>query len=207
MSKKALYLFFFLFPLLNFHPLNGEVESVTISWNTVMCNPKCAQLIEKRFKELKEIAEVNVNPGNGVAKLKWKPDSQFSYITVKRVMQMVGAGVNDIHVRVRGKVRAEGKKIVLYSLGDNTRFQLVSPIQPEISRPVVPPNPALMELTPTLREKILEDADQDKIMVIEGPLYRPWNTPFLVVIVERLQVEKKQQPETIKVQSRRQRSE
>ncbi len=170
--------------------LQAEVERATVSWNPGMCNANCAQMLEAKFRELKAVDEVSQNSSQGKTNLKWSPNAPFSYITIKRVMQSVGAGVDNIQVRVRGKVRAEGNKVALYSSGDNTRFELVSAQQPGLSQPTVPANPALMKLEPRLREKILADSEGNKTVVIEGPLYRPWNATQLIIVVQRMQVEK-----------------
>ena len=175
-------------------PLNGEVERITVSWNSAICNAHCAELIEKNFMNLQELDQVNVDPGRGVANLRWNPETPFSYAPIRTSMAMVGAKINDIRVRVRGVVREEGKDVALYSLGDNTRFLLVSPIRPQPHRQTVLPHPSLRELDPGLRDRILVDAEQDKIMVIEGPLYKPSRSPPLMIVIERIQVEKKQAP-------------
>lgn len=175
--------------------VHAEVEKATVSWNPVMCTANCAKLIESKFSQLKEVEEVTQNVSQGKTTLKWNPNAPFSYLTIKRTMQMIGAGVDFIHLRVRGKIRAEGNKVVLYSTGDNTRFELVSAQMPSLSQPTVPANPALMKLDPRLRDTILADSDGNKTVVIEGPLYRPWNTAAMILIVQRMQVEKQKEDE------------
>jgi hypothetical protein len=177
-------------------PLVAEVERITVTWNNVMCNVQCGELIARRFGAMKELEKVEVNPSTGVANLKWNSKFTFSYVPIKTTMQMVGAGIDDVRVRVRGKAKEEGRDVVFYSIGDNTRFLLASPIRPDPRRQVVFPNPTLMQLDPDLRERIMTDAKQDKVLVIEGPLYKPWWSPPLplMIVIERIQVEKKEQP-------------
>jgi len=174
--------------------LGAEVQRVTITWNSIMCNIRCGQLIEKKFKELREVQQVAVSPSIGVANLTWKPYVPFSYAPVKTAMQMVGAGVNDIRVRVRGKVRFEGDEVALYSIGDNTRFLLVSPLSPDPLRQLVEPHPSLRQMNPGLRERILRDVQQDMSVVVEGPLYRPASAWPLTIVIERMQPEKSPEP-------------
>lgn len=175
-------------------PLQGEVEEVMISWNSELCTANCIKLVQERFEKTKEIDSFQVSASQGIARIQWKPNVKFSYVAVKRVLQSVGVGLDDIRVRVRGTVKDEGKQVALYSEGDRTRFVLVSPLLSNPGEPNVPANPALMSLTPHLKETILEDAQQGKIFVIEGALYRPWNTPYLMIVIERLQVEKRTPP-------------
>ncbi len=195
-SHRAMILSILTLLCSTFYPLFGEVQRITVTWNSIMCNVKCGELIEKKFMALKELDQVNVDPSRGVANLKWNPETPFSYTPIKTAMAMVGAGVNDIRVRVRGVVVEEGRNVALYSLGDNTRFLIVSPLRPELGRQTVLPHPSLRELSPELRDRILRDAEQDKIMVIEGPLYKPSRSPPLMIVTERIQVEKKKVPRT-----------
>jgi len=176
--------------LLVINKVHGEVIEVTVTWNNIACNVSCAQLLEKRFKAMNQIEEVRVNPSSGIANLKWKPESPFSYSSVKSNMQMVGVGVNDIRVKVRGKARKQGRNVALFSIGDNTRFVLISPEIPQARRYTSLANPYLRELSPDLRESILREAQQDKIFVIEGTLYQPARSPPLHLIVERINIEK-----------------
>ena len=173
------------------YDLNAEILQVTVTWNSGVCDPKCSNLLGEKFKKMKQVEEVSVNPSSGVAVIKWKPDAQFSYHLIKTNMQMVGVGVNEIRVRVRGKARGQGKNVSLVSLEDNTSFILVSPIMPNPDSLILYPNPYLRELDPKLREKILLEAKEDKVMVIEGPLYQPARSPPLQLVVERIQIEKK----------------
>src|SRR5690606_29331883 len=133
------------------------------------------------------------NPSAGVAVIKWSPDAPFSYHLIKTNMQMVGAGVNEIRVRVRGKATVQGNYISLVSQGDNSRFVLISPIMPTPDALIVNPNPYMRDLDPKLQQRILRESSEGKIMVIEGPLYQPARSPPLQLIVERIQVEKKKQ--------------
>lgn len=172
----------------------AEIDKITVTWNNAACTVKCGELIEKNLSEIKELDHANVTPSTGSANLKWKPGAHFSYTPIKVAMQMVGVGVNEVRMRVRGVVKEEGKDVVLYSLGDNTRFLIVSPLRPELTQPIISPHPSLRELSPQLRNRILPDAKQGKIMVIEGPLYKPVRSPPLMIVVERIQIEKKQVP-------------
>ncbi|NGX42899.1 MAG: hypothetical protein K940chlam7_01187, partial [Chlamydiae bacterium] len=169
----------------------SEVLEVRITWSSTACNEDCAKLLSKQFMKIKQVEKVSTNPVTGVTVLNWKPKQPFSYYPIKTTMQVVGVGVNDIRVRVRGKVKEQGRSVVLFSEQDNTRFVLVSPIVPDPERYTTKPNPYLRELTPNVRERILKEAENDKILVIEGPLNRPARSPPLQLVVERIQVEKK----------------
>ncbi|MFQ5729280.1 MAG: hypothetical protein ACE5GN_02850 [Waddliaceae bacterium] len=190
-SRKFISIFMLSASLLMPRAVQAEVLEVVVIWNSISCNEKCAQILAKSFQKMKQVQEVRVNPTSGITILKWKPKSAFSYYPIKSTMQMIGVGVNDIRVKVRGKAKEQGNEVALFSLEDNTRFVLVSPITPLPEDYTVNPNPYDRSLSSDLRERILQEVKQDKVLVIEGPLYQPAKSPPLQLVVERIQIEKK----------------
>ncbi len=170
--------------------LFAEILQVSVFWGSTSCNPKCAELLEKNFKKMPQVEEVAVNPAAGSALFKWKAGSPFSYKIIKSQLQMAGVGVDTIRIRVRGQAVEDGKWIRFTSLGDKTTFSLISSMPHMPTKFTNLPNPAFLVLSPELKESILKDAADNKIIVIEGPLYRPHRSPPLYLIVEKIQVEK-----------------
>lgn len=169
----------------------GEVLDVTVMWNNVMCLEPCGKLLQEKFLKMPQVQEVSIDITAGQARIKWKPKAPFSYYPVKTTMQMVGLGVNEMKVTVRGKAKVTKDKVVLVSLQNNTPFELVSLPTPEQGLYVTRPNQIFMKLDPGLAEKIMTEAKEDKILIISGPLYSPWRSPPLQLVVESIQVEKK----------------
>lgn len=170
--------------------IQAEILDVNITWNSYLCTQSCSEILYRQFQKIRGVEQIRINEAAGTASLIWKPDAPFSYQMVKVPMQMAGVGVNDIRVSVRGRVREQGRQVALISEGDNTRFVLVSPIMPSKRMYTTKPNPYFRELAPNLRDRILRDAEQDKIMVVEGPLYRPARSPPLQIVVQSIRVER-----------------
>jgi len=168
----------------------GEILDVNISWNSYQCVQNCPQILYRNFSQIRGVAEVNISSTAGAARLRWKPGFPFSYSMVKVPMQMAGVGVNEIRVRVRGQVLEQGRETVLISEGDNTRFVLVSPIMPSRRLYTTTPNPYYRELSPDLRDRIIRESEQGKLLVVEGPLFRPARSPPLQIIVQNIRVER-----------------
>ena len=170
--------------------LSAEVQQVVITWNNVSCDAGCSTLLGERFQAMPQVQEVRMNHSTGTTVLMWKPQSPFTYRAVKTTMQLVGVGTNDIRVRVRGKAKQQGQEVILVSLEDNTPFKLISPTPPLPDEYTVKANPYFRTLSPDLRDRILSEATQDKVLVIEGPLYQPAKVVLLELVVERIQIEK-----------------
>ncbi len=183
--------FIFTLLVLSTQTLQSEVLEVFISWNSYLCDDKCADLIKRRFESMKQVESIEVNSGSGSAKIKWNPESLFSYQAVKTQLQMVGVGLSELRVRVRGKGVPQGKGAALISSGDNTRFNLISPIRGTPGEYIALPDGSQLSLADGLKEKILSSAQEKKTIVIEGPIYQGHRSPPLYLVVSRLQIEKK----------------
>lgn len=178
--------------LLLFSPLlHAEILEVFVSWNSYSCDQKCAEMIRNKFENMKQVESVNFNPSAGNIRLKWNPTSPFSYQIIKTQLQMVGVGLNELRVRARGRGVQAGKSVVLVSSGDNTRFTLISPLKARPEEYIALPDGSNLELAPSLQEKVLTAAAEDKVIVVEGPIYQGHRSPPLYLITSRLQIEKK----------------
>lgn len=172
-------------------PLYSEVLEVFVSWNNSGCKERCAELLHERFEKMPQVESVTMNPSAGNARLKWNPTSPFSYQVIKNQLQRVGVGLNELRVRVRGRGVPSGKGVSLISLGDNTRFTLISHLRNRPEKYISRPDGSKLDLSSNLQEKILNAAQEDKAIVIEGPIYQPHRSPPLYLVVSRLQIEKK----------------
>ena len=192
MFHKIIPSFLILSALATFNThLHSEIVEVFVSWNSYSCDEKCSQLLKKKFEGMKQVESVTLNSSAGNARLKWNPKSSFSYQAVKAPLQMVGVGLNELRVRVRGKGVVQGNGAALLSLGDNTRFTLISPIRARPGEYVALPDGSNLELSQNLQEKVVKASEEDKVVVVEGPIYQGHRSPPLYLIVSRLQVEKK----------------
>lgn len=187
---KSKFLIFIALILLS-PPLHAEVLEVFVSWNSFSCRERCAELLRERFEKMPQVESVAMNASAGNARLKWNPLSPFSYQVVKAQLQRVGVGLNELRVRVRGRGVQSGKGVALVSLGDSTRFTLISPLRTRPEKYVARPDGSKLDLSPSLQDKVLIAAQEDKAIVVEGPLYQPHRSPPLYLIVSRLQIEKK----------------
>lgn len=186
-SMLTLLTLLFLIP----SPVKGEILEVRANWNSASCTPKCAEMLDQQFKKIREAETVDISLPAGEAVFKWKPNGNFSYYNIKRPMQMIGVGLNEIRVKVRGKAHAQGPGVAISSSGDGTLFMLISPFSPQAHSYTSYANPIFYELSPSLKDQILKAAQENKTVVIEGPLYEPSRSPPFYLIVEKVQIEKK----------------
>lgn len=170
--------------------LHAEIEKVVIKWTPQLCTDSCVKGIYHYMKGVDSIAEIKVNKEAGQADIRWKPQASFSYFTVNQPMQMVGLYVKDMRLRVRGTIVQTKMNMKLISLGDNTSFTLLSPIQPSgVNMPQVN-NPESHYLMPEVRQKLLDAEANHQVVTIEGPLFEGWRSPPLLLIVEQLHISK-----------------
>lgn len=181
----ALFISFFIFS-----PLSGEIKEISLFWNPVICNQKCGNILGQKLQQMPGVEEMNLNAGAGTATLKWKEKLPFSYHSLKFTLQSVGVGQSNVRVKARGTVTIQGNKVSFFSKDDNTRFVLISPLAPQPGQYTPRPNAALMTLNEGVKNQLIEPAKQGKIMVVEGPLYQPWNSPPLWLMLEKVQIEK-----------------
>lgn len=180
------------------YPLMAEVETVKIKWTPTLCRlESCIKGLEQQFRRIKGVADVEMNQADGQAILRWKPDVQFSYPPINTAMSMIGLSVNDIRIRVRGRVAHDSQYTFLISIGDETRFRLLGPIQPQPLTYNVQYNELVHPLTLELQDR-LNGAEKDKrIVTIEGPFLQPERSPPLPLqlIVEHLDVSQAPAPQ------------
>ncbi|MCB1111918.1 MAG: cation transporter [Chlamydiales bacterium] len=179
---------FIIMMILSTSPIMAEIERVTIRWKPAFCPASCAQGLEKSLSGIREVAEVNVQLEAGQANLRWKPNQKFSYDQINRAMRMIGVSVQEINVSVRGTIEHSSREVELVSLGDNTRFTLLSPIQPTVDQSVARNNPESYQLTESTRERLIAAEKDDRIITIQGPLFEPFRAPPLYLIIQQAQI-------------------
>lgn len=178
-----------------FSPIVAEVEKITITWTALLCNQRCIEQLERHFTRIKGVAGVNFNQQAGLVEIRWKPNIPFSFAPINTTMSLVGLSIRDIRVKVRGTIRASGKNYRIISLGDNTSFTLLNPVTPYRGTVTVEFNPANRELSPEMRQKLYDAQRQNKLAVIEGPLFMPERSPPLMMVLDQINFVENTQPE------------
>lgn len=183
-------LFFLPFFCCVFFPLFAEIEKVTVRWRPQVCDASCASGLLETFKNIPQVAFVEVDPAVGQATLTWKPNERFSFQPINYAMRWIGPSIQDLRVRVSGIILAPDPygTISLVSLGDNTFFDLLGPIVPQTDRFVISQNIESHPLSSELRKKLLDAARNNFVVVISGPLFGFWRSTTLLLIVENLQI-------------------
>lgn len=166
--------------------LQAEIESITIKWTALECQQSCIAGLEKQFRNINGVADVVMNQPAGMATLRWKPDVALTFPPINTAMSMIGLSINILRVKVRGTISHDAKTVTLNSLGDNTRFLLMSPVTPKRYEMVEEFNPETHVLTPAQREQFLRAQDADQIAIVEGPIFEPERSPPLKIIVENV---------------------
>lgn len=171
--------------------LMAEIETVRIKWTPSLCRlESCIKGLEQQFRRVRGVADVEIDQPGGQTILRWRPDVQFTYPAVYTAMAMIGLSVDDIHLRVRGRIVHDAQNVFLISTGDETRFQLFGPIQAKQLEYNVQYNVIVHPLPDDIRARLLEAEKTRKNVLIEGPLLMPERSPPdpLQLIVERLDV-------------------
>lgn len=180
-----------LFPFI-ISPSFAEVDRVVVKWTADTCPNFCQERLKSRFAAINNVAEMQLDPRNGTATFRWKPNDKFSYEAIKREMRMVGIGMVDLRVSVRGTVSYSpgSDTYTLISLGDNTHFNLYSPVQSKPNQQVLQYTTATRTLSPEVKSKLAAAQQTDRLVFIEGFLLEPERSPPLQLVVERIQLPK-----------------
>ncbi len=175
--------------LLILAPLKSEIEEVKITWRAAECPPGCASLLATEFGKIYGVAEVNINQPAGEAVLKWKPKVPFSFAPINTAMRMIGPRFHNLRVKVRGKIHQNMNITKIVSEGDGTEFYLLNPVTPVAGEYVEIHSPFNRQLTPDTLKKLLNAESKKQMTVIEGPLFEPFRSPPLQLVIENLQFE------------------
>lgn len=180
---KILYSIFFILIALHGY---AEVSQVTIKWlNPVICQQGCINDMAKQFGSMNGAAEVILNQGAGQVDIRWKPRVQFSYYPLNTAMRLVGPSIHDIHMKVRGTITHNSNTFTLESLGDNTRFLLLGPVEPNMNQYTVVHNTDNRPIPDDIKVKLLNAEKNFEVVEIEGPLMDPWRYQVLYLVIEK----------------------
>jgi hypothetical protein len=174
--------------------LYAEIESITIKWTPLLCQQSCIAGLERQFRNINGVADVEMNQSAGQAVLRWKPDVQLTFVPINNAMQMIGLSINDLRVKVRGSISHDARTVTLNSLGDNTRFLMMSVVTPKTIEMSEQFNPQTHILSPAQRDEFLEAQSADQVAVVEGPIFEPERSPPLKIIVEKVKFLKPEEP-------------
>jgi hypothetical protein len=168
--------------------LNAEISKVTVKWlNPIICQEGCVNEMTKQFGTMNGAAEVIINQGGGQVDIRWKPRTIFSFAPLNTAMRLVGPSINAVNVSVRGTVSHSGNTFTLDSLGDNTKFILLGPVNPNMKQYTVVHNTDNRPLPDDVKTKLLEAEKNFEIVQIDGPLLDPWRYQVLYLVVEKLE--------------------
>ncbi|HEY4831987.1 MAG TPA: heavy-metal-associated domain-containing protein [Waddliaceae bacterium] len=169
--------------------VEAEILKVTVRLRTETCNVGCFQLLKDNLKKVNGVTQVNISPASGSAELNWDPNQPFSYYAVNAALQMVGVGLINMGVKASGAIEQQGENVILRSNPDNTKFVLISPQSPNVNQYTPVTSPTLQGLSPDLKLSILEKSKPNKIVTVEGTIFRWYAPPPLYLVVERITFE------------------
>lgn len=166
--------------------VKAEIDPIIISWKAGECQTGCDVLLEREFRKLYGIEDLAVNIGSGQMSIRWKANQRFDYYAILSAIKKVGLHIANIRVKVRGMVRFEGANSVIISNGDKTLFYLLGPIQPEANRYTPTRSIYNRQLTFEQKAQLMAGEKSGSMAVIEGPLFEPYRSPPLFLIVENI---------------------
>jgi len=171
--------------------LEAEITDVIVTWRAASCRSGCDKLLMQQFGKVYGIYSTDINLNAGQANIKWKPNVAFSFQPLDTAMRLVGPHINNVRLKVRGNIRHDPKNVKLISEGDGTEFYLLSPVTPVANQYTPTTSIYNRELNPEVRDQLL-DAEAKKLnVIIEGPLFQPYRSPPLQLVIERINLEEK----------------
>ena len=171
LHHKLLFSLFLTHSFLN--PLSAEVQEITISWTPLLCKDSCIKQLDKEYHSLTGVDTVTINQQAGKAILTWKPKVPFLFTTLNSTMHRVGLSMTSVYLKVRGTLRHRGTTAFIISNQDNTRFELLSPLDPKQIGQVPDANYTVHKLQKDLMQKLIEGEKQKSIAVVEGLIFMP----------------------------------
>lgn len=173
--------------------LSAEFQQIQVRWTPGLCGEDCINNLRREFAKIPGFQEAEFGPSQ--VDLKWKPNFPFTFQSINAATRMVGIRLQDVRIRVRGHVsRRDAHTFFLTSEGDNTRVILIGSAPPEPTGYTVVQNVETHALSPDVQEKLEEAAANKTAVVVDGPLFMPFQMPSLRLVVDQLKVEKKQEP-------------
>ncbi|MCB1114546.1 MAG: hypothetical protein KDK62_07310 [Chlamydiia bacterium] len=168
--------------------LSAEVEQVTLIWQPGLCGSGCVKGLYRELGKIRGIDTIDINEGTGRAYLTWKPDVKFSFQPINVAVRIVGIRVNDIRLKVRGKIHGSAQNLELISEGDKTPFRLLNPIIPQGNRAPELKSTLNRQISPEVAQELLETAKNNQTVLIEGQFFQPYRSPPNNLVIERVTV-------------------
>lgn len=175
-------------------PVYGEIEWIKIKWNSPLCPDSCIQNLHKQFEQIKGVSEISIDQSAGQAVLKWKVNQPYAFQPINIAMRMVGLTILDYRIRVKGRIFIDGKTFKLLSIGDDTTFVLLGPINNmNLNQQSIEFSAQNRQITGDLKEKLLAAKKANAAVTIEGVLFEPQRQPLIQLVIEQLNIEEQKQ--------------
>lgn len=187
---KVLKLWLLMFCIFTLGKGYGEIINLSLYWNPATCNEKCVELLKKNFSNVAGINEIFIDPAGGRADLFWKPTAPLDYNSVNIARKLVGVAIREVRVKVRGIIGIDNNQYTLTSLGDNTFFKLLAPVDVSPTLYVSKYHQFSTTFLPETNAELAEATKNNSVMIVEGQLYFPYRGPPLQLIAQFINVEK-----------------
>jgi hypothetical protein len=179
-------------------PLQGEILQVIAHWNAFKCMDSCTPRIRSNFSMIPGVSRLQINSYTGTATIDWAPLHSFSYQQFYDAAAAAGIQLNDISLRVQGRIAHDPANIYLISDGDQMRFMLVGPLNSTYLSYRTSNNIQLHPLPQEMIDQLLAAEDKQQTVIVYGALLAPRKYPN-ALIVQQLKVLKTQQPEIVPI--------
>ncbi|CRX38065.1 hypothetical protein [Estrella lausannensis] len=166
--------------------LHSEIQTIRVDWTPGFCLAPCEETLRQKLAASPNVAKSDVPPGASQATIRWKPDKKFSYQTLNFLIKGAGVKINQVFITAQGKIRHDSNDVYLVSQGDNTRFTLLSPIYVSMNptQGQVGHNLDSYKLSASVREELINNQKEDKIVTVKGVLFDPWRYGELYLIMD-----------------------
>lgn len=168
-------------------PLQADIE-IVVKWLPGSCGDSCVQQLDRQLHSIKDVAEIKFEGTNNQATLRWRPDRHFSFTPIDNAFRYVGVDMNEIFVTVRGTITSTHRDVTITSLGDNSKFILLSPLRTNPAEAPMPNNIQSYALKPETREQLLPTESIYQIVTAEGSLFEPERSPPNLLILEKVTI-------------------
>jgi len=186
--KKSLLIFCTVLGIIQGKSLEAEIDEVTITWTAGLCSSSCVKGLYDQFRKIPGVKEISINQSQGQAFLRWQPNASFSYQPVEVAMALIGLYVNNIKVKVRGTIVNDSPGVYnIVSIGDSTSFTLMAIPTPQRNQYVDQYSPYNRQLSPEMVKQLQQAQQKQQIATISGPLFMPWRSPPLYLVIENIQ--------------------
>lgn len=169
-------------------PLSAEIVQVTLVWQAGLCTPACIRELNQQLSRINGVDQINMNEGAGRAYLTWKKDAPFSFQPINMATRFVGIRINDIRLKVKGRISGSGSNLQLISDGDNTRFSLLNPITSSPNQYSVSNSVYTRQLSADVIAKLIETVKNKETVTVEGQFFEPFRSPPNNLVAERIEI-------------------